>query len=360
MPDLKPEIRRKIPFLLAAAVIAGLLAIEFFWPAPSAENPPDSAAPVAVVRVSRQDLHETYQTIGTVAGLTEVRIVSQVEGILTATPVRPGDRVRTGQTLASLDDRLLRAELAQAEAAARRSTEDLDRVRRLAELEIVETARLEAAIAQQAIDQAAADRLRTQISLGRFPSPLNGVVTTQYAYPGDTIQKGSALFGLAEISRLRVIAKLPEDIAARLAPGMSATVRTDESAVDSAVTVMRVYPAADPVSHQTTVELDAGPAFPSLQPGFLVRVRLVLVERPSVLALDRRAVPDAMPGDMVRLLLVRDGRAESRAVQIGAVGETHVEIAGGLAEGDMVIWRGGSQLTAGDPVRLIEGPGAAE
>ena len=347
---------QRLPLILAVAIVVGLLVFEFVGISERSDAPQESApAPVTVTRVSRVDLNESYLSVGTVAGLAEVRIMSQIEGVVTAVLVRPGDRITAGQTLATLDDRLLRAELTQAEAAAQRSTDDLTRTRGLTERGIVETARLEAVVAQEAIDRAAVDRLRTQISLSRFPSPFDGVVTEQLAYPGDTVRSGSPLFGLADVSRLRIITKVPENIAARLTPGMTASVRMDDpDATELHARVSRVYPAADPVSHQTTAELDAGAVFPHLQPGFLVRLRLMLAERPGVLALGRQVVPDAMPHDTVALMVVRGGIAESRDVQLGAINETHVEVVNGLEENEVVVSRGGARLASGDPVRVID------
>ncbi|HEX4933604.1 MAG TPA: efflux RND transporter periplasmic adaptor subunit, partial [Gemmatimonadaceae bacterium] len=73
----------------------------------------------------------------------------------------------------------------------------------------------------------------------------------------------------------------------------------------------------------------------SLGDGYRVDARIVLVERPSVIA-----VP---PGALVRngsdwaAFVVEGKRASLRRLQIGAMGDAAVEVRSGLREGDEVI-----------------------
>jgi membrane fusion protein (multidrug efflux system) len=339
--------------LIVSGVVLALIVLSLVdFGAEDVARSADAAAPVVTVRVVRADLRETYSTVGTVAGRSEVTIAAQTEGVLREVAVQPGDRVERGRTLAALDDRALRAELAQAESALDRSTAELERVEQLAESGIAEARRLESATAQHGIDRAAVERLDTQLSQSRFPSPFDGIVTAQHAYPGDTVQSGSPIVSLADVAQLRIIAKVPFTVASRLGPGAVARLEPPDGA-ELAATVALVHPAADPVSHQTVVELDAGDAFPRLQPGFIVKIALTLAERPRALVLDRRAVPEARAGSEVDLFVVRDGRGERRTVRLGLIVEDGAEVASGLAEGDAVVIRGGAQLTDGAPVRIV-------
>lgn len=352
---MKSKFSQLLPFL----IVAGITVVMFLLPhfsAPKESAKPKDKGPTAVTtaRVTRGDLRETYQTVGAVAGQAEIKITSQVEGVLQEVAVKIGERVKKGQTLATLDDRLLRAELAQAEAALKRSTEELKRVQQLADKGIAEAKRLETSAAQQQMDHAVAEKFQTQLFLSRFPSPFAGIVTARFAYPGDTLRSGSQVFALADVARLRVFAKVPDTIASRLKQGAAAVLRNDAAShAEFRATVAEIYPAADPVSHQTTIELDAGDVFPKLQPGFLVKIWLELAEHKNALTLDRRAVPDAAAHSTVQLVVVRDGRAELRKVQLGVVLENQVEIGSGLDEGDTVVLRGGEKLKNGDAVRVV-------
>lgn len=64
---------------------------------------------VALAEVSRRDLEETFQTVGTVESPQKVEISPKVSGRIEALELHPGDRVRKGDLLVRLD----RAELQQ-------------------------------------------------------------------------------------------------------------------------------------------------------------------------------------------------------------------------------------------------------
>lgn len=352
---MKSKFLQLLPFLIVAGIAAVLFLLPRFGPPRKSAKPKDRGpTAVTTVRVARGDLRETYQTVGTVAGQTEIKITSQVEGVLQEVAARIGERVKKGQTLARLDDRLLRPELTQAEAALKRSSEELKRVQQLANKGIAEAKRLEAAAVQQQMDQAAVEKFQTQLSLSRFSSPFDGIVTAQFAYLGDTIRSGSPVFALADVARLRVFAKVPDTIATRLKQGAAALLRSDAgNNAEFPAIVAEIYPAADPVSHQTTIELDAGDVFPRLQPGFLVKIQLELAEHKNALTLDRRVAPDAAAHSTIQLAVVHDGQAELRKVQLGVVLENQVEIVSGLNDSDAVVLRGGEKLKNGDAVRVI-------
>ncbi|GEM_PF-4445931 len=347
-----------LPLLLVGGVTATLfvypyLAQKIASPIVQKQKGP---TPVTTAKVSKGDLVEAYQSMGTAAGWSEIKLVSQIEGVLMSADVAPGTVVRKGQGLATLDARLLRASLEQAEASLRRSTEERSRVEQLAEKQLASQARLQTVVAQHHADKAAAERLSTQISLSQFPSPINGVVTAQHLYPGDTVRPGSALYSLADISRIRIVAKVPEHIAAHLKAGDAVSVTSDAAGGNERQAVVaRVHPAADPLSHQVTVELDAGAAFPDLKPGYLVTVKFTTAARKDVLTLPRTAIRDDPAQGNVKLRVVREGHVEVRKVKLGLVLEDSVEVQKGLEAGEQVIVSGGDKLKDGAEVVLADG-----
>lgn len=363
---MKTKLSRHLPLLIVLGVTAVLYVAPQFsgfmsTSATDAIQEASAFTPVAVIPVTIGDVRETYQAIGTAAATAEIQLVAQVAGILDRVDVQVGSRVERGQVLAGLDERLLQAELAQAKANADRSTAELNRVRQLYESNIAEGRRLEEAQAQQRIDQAALEALQVQLSLSRFPSPFDGIVTGQFAYPGDTLRAGSRLFSLADVSNMRVLVKIPQTVTARLQQGANAELESETVPGEVLLaTVTRIHPTSDPVSHQTIVELDAGNVYPQLHPGDLVKARLSLTERQQTLLLDRRIAPEAVSGGSTEIVLVRDGIAERRTVRLGLVLDSEVEILEGLDAGDLVVVRGAGNLETGDTVRIIGGSPRAE
>lgn len=353
---MKTTLKDAVPLLVVLGLTVVIYAAPHLVGGEGSGTSLDERSPTAVTvsPVLRGDLHETYLTVGTASALSEVELVAQLGGIIESIDAQVGSSVKKGQVLAALDERLIAADIIQAEAQARRSAAELARVQQLFDSNIAEARRFEAAQAQQQIDQAVLERLQTQLSLSRFPSPFDGIVTGTFADAGASVSSGATLFTLANVDRMRVLVKIPETVAARLATGASATV-VAAAAPDEELPaqVTKVYPASDPLSHQTTVELDAGAVYPRLQPGALVEVRLTLAEHRQTLFVDRNVIPDAVAASTVDVAVASNGIVERRTVQLGAVLDERIQIRGGLDEGDLVIVRGGRGLAGGEPIQIM-------
>jgi HlyD family secretion protein len=81
-----------------------------------------------------------------------------------------------------------------------------------------------------------------------------------------------------------------------------------------------------------------------------VNVEIVVAERSSVLAVPRAAVH--RDGSRRYVLVVRDGRAQRRPIEVGLVGSVDVEVLAGLAEGERVILPGAVPVEDGQRVSL--------
>ena len=94
-------------------------------------NPADIVAEVTVTRVERADISSLLTVTGTIAALPnqDVRVSSLVPGRVASMMVAEGDRVRAGQVLAKIDDRPIRDQLHQAEAAVEQAKASRDNAR---------------------------------------------------------------------------------------------------------------------------------------------------------------------------------------------------------------------------------------
>jgi len=359
MPIRLRSITSRVPLLVVVTMTVAL----FIRPYLRRENAASSevatpesveAVPVTTVAVVRGDLEQTYRATGVVAPAFEAKVGAQVDGVVRDVLVEVGGRVVRDQSLAALDDRVLRADLEQAEAALARSEDERQRVALLAERRLTDAKREQAAIAQHRIDQATVSKLQTLLSLTTFPSPIAGIVTTRLVQPGDHIQAGTHMFTIADVSRLRVFAKVPEQVALRINKGVVAAVEVEGIGQTRwRATVQRVYPTSDPISHQTIVELDLGSSYPSLRPGLQTTVVLTTDQRSEALVLNRGAVADIPADGVLHVFVIEGGRARARQVQLGLVLEDRLEITAGVAEGDAVIVQTGGRVRDGTPVRLV-------
>nr|WP_319527348.1 efflux RND transporter periplasmic adaptor subunit [Pseudomonas laurentiana] len=220
----KPTSTRLLISLLTLVIAATAF---WFWNRPSANRPETRAAiPVRVVKVKQEDVPRYVSTIGSVLSLHSVVIRAQVEGILTRLLVKEGQMVKQGDLLATLDDRAIRASLAQAQAQLEQSQAqlqvanvDLKRYRLLSTDNSVSRQTLDQ---QQALvnrlhatilgDQAAIAAAQVQLSYTQIRSPVSGRVGIRTVDEGNLLRGNDAqgLFSVTQIDPIGVEFSLPQ------------------------------------------------------------------------------------------------------------------------------------------------------
>jgi membrane fusion protein (multidrug efflux system) len=332
---------------------------------------------VDLAAASRETVAEEITIVGNLIGRATVEIVPKVGGRLEEVRVQLGDPVREGQLIARLEDREVREQVRQAEAAfavgqatIRQRDADLtfaetnvERSRSLFTRQLLPRqtlddaeARYQSAVAQLDLARAQFDQARARldelrITLGhmRIVSPVDGFVSRRDLDPGGFASSSAPVASVVDIRVVRLVANLVERDLRRVTPGTPA--RVDVDAFPGEVfegRVARIAPVLDPATRTAQMEVEIpNPSF-RLKPGMYARVALQLGRRERALVVPRNALVDV---DGRRgVFLVEGGQAKFQLVEVGLQDERVVEIVGGLAEGQAVVTTGASALREGDPV----------
>lgn len=338
---------------VALAIFALVLATACSKPQKPEGQKGATAVAVEVVAVRRGPVAARAMGTGEVMALHEVKLTSQIEASIRAVHAEIGDSIRARQLVIELDSRLLQSELAEAEATLGRSSAEAVRARRLVDSGLGEERRLEAAIAQESIDRARVESLRTRLGFCRLTSPFAGLLTARIGYPGDLARPGSHLATIADVSKLRLIVPLPEEEAAVLEAGTPVYVRIDalgDRTHDARVS--RIWPTTEPGTHRVNVEVDLGAAWPAIKPGYMARATFELSRRDGALLAPRGALLRGAERDRAELFVIDRDLARKRPVRIGLGSTDEVEVIEGLAEGEQVVVRGAENLADGVRVRV--------
>ena len=209
-----------------AALVVGLALYLTLGRHPASAPVAVKAVPVSVIQVHQQDVPRYLSAIGSVQSLHSVQIRPQVEGVLTRVLVKEGQSVRAGDLLATLDDRSIRASLAQAQAQLGQSQAqqqvaevDLKRYRLLSEDNGISRQTLDQ---QQALvnqlkagilgNQAAIAAAQVQLSYTQIRSPVTGRVGIRNVDEGNLVRTSDAqgLFSVTQIDPIAVEFALPQ------------------------------------------------------------------------------------------------------------------------------------------------------
>ncbi len=327
---------------------------------------------------------------GYVTARRQATVSAKVTGKVREVRIEEGQRVAAGDVMAILDDsearvevELRRAQVAsaraqqtQAEAESANADREYARQRELAALKLTSASALDAARTQgealraRASSQKSAVRVadealnaaQVQLDNTIVRAPFAGVVTVKAAQPGEMISPVSAGGGsirtgigtVVDMDSLEIQVDVSEAYINRVQPGQKV-----EAVLNAypewriPAEVIAIVPTADRSKATVKVRIALGTKDPRIVPEMGVRVAF-LESQPA--AGDARPPPRGVlvPIQAVRqdagkdvVFLMREGRAERRAVTLGGTLGDSRQVQAGVSAGDTVIVEA--------PVNLVEG-----
>lgn len=313
------------------------------------------AAEVPTVAVQRAGAGGVMDIEGSVQPVRQATVAAQVGGSVLQLAVKAGDRVKSGQLIARIDDRdaaagVLRSDaaIAQAQAEATNARLGAERSRDLRAKGFVSQAALDVAETQYKAAQAGlaqAQAARSQAALARgfasVTAPFDGIVQATHLDTGDLATPGRPIATLYAPGALRAVVQVGASLAdgVRAATRVVVTLPSGQTVVPERRTELAT---ADPVSQTIEWRLDLpAVATAGVMPGQMVRVRFEGAA-PKAAAAD--AAPIRVPaaavlrrGELTAVYAVQGEQFVLRAVRVGADrGSEGVEILAGLKVGDRV------------------------
>jgi RND family efflux transporter MFP subunit len=284
-------------------------------------------------------------------------------GMVTRVLVQPGDWVRAGQTLATVErsvqteqGRSLAAQVDVARADAKLAQAQLDRAKALVGRGFISAADIDQRTAtrdaaQARVNVAIAQLKEQQARTGRLDirAPAAGLVLTRTVEPGQIVGSGSAvLFRLAKDGEMEMRAQVAEADLATLRPGNSAMVTPIGSTTAFAGRVWQVSPVVDPQSRQGIARV-ALPYNAAIRPGGFASATITSGSGNAPL-LPESAVQSDAKGSYVYIVNGRN-QVERRDVTVGQVSDNGVAVTGGISGTEKIVTSAGAFLTPGQKVK---------
>ncbi len=359
---------------LAIAAVAITLGVTGWrwWSGRNADPEADdqAIATVQVIKLKAAKASPDLTLPGDLQAYASAPIHAQVSGYLQKWYFDIGAPVKKGDLLAQIDPRPYEAALAQARGTLARDSAtlanarvDLDRYRTLAAQNAVSAQRLstqQASVEAQAgiveADRAQVSKAAINLAYTRIEAPFDGIVTSRAVDVGNLVTVGTPsstpLFTVADQSKLRLYARVPQNYAPYIRDGMTVTFtvpqypgRTFDARL--AASAGAVASATGTMLVQFSVDNKDG----ALQPGAYAEVKFPLppgahgIRVPATALLFRdegMQVATVDAGGHVRLKTVKIAR------DLGA----SVDISAGISRNDRIIDNPADALQDGDLVKI--------
>lgn len=345
----------KLPTLLATVVVLST----------TLSNSTLAQAPIAVVETSAAEQRQLAPEIwvpGTVVARYDAMISAEVEGRLNWV-ADIGDRVSRGDSLATIDDRMLQLQRSNNESDIKRIESELayqarqiDRLQALSAQNNTSKAELDAAQSRQEMlsQDATAARIALRTTLlaidkTRVAAPFGGIVAVREMSPGEFTREGQHLVRLVNTELLEVSARAPLSVSRHTQNGDSVRVKGDFS--EAAHKLRALIPVGDVRSRMIEVRVDL------TQTGWVIGEAVQIALRNGEIS-ESIAVPrDALVlrNNGVSVFTVdSDGVAHKVSVVTGAGSGSFIGVRGSLESDTQVVVRGAENLRDGQQVKVIK------
>jgi len=390
-----PGTGRKIKIsagVIVVALVCGFLVVHLFKASGESQLRDVSKAessrlpPVNVITVRSSAATRPLTLPGETAAWYESTLYARVNGYVAKWFVDIGEHVRRGQILATIDTPELdadltaaRAELTASEAQVKvraaeaefaKSTNerwrdspkgvvsDQEREAKRADYDSA-VAKLNAARAQVALDQARVDRFMALAQFKQVTAPFDGTVTERRVDIGNLVTAGSTsgntlLYRLSQETPMRVFVDVPQSAAGELMKAGVQVQITASNIPGRTLTgeVARTAKAINPQARTMRVEVDIPNADQALVPGMYVDVSFALqssnlVQVPAAALMFRSSGPQVAVVDGA-------GRVSFRKVTIARDDGNVVELGAGVSPGEKVALNISSQISDGQTVAVSE------
>ena len=402
-PQLLAWLRRWIGWIVAAAVLVGVAA---YFGTPYVLGPI-----VSTDQVKRQDIVQTVVASGQIQTPFRINVGAQVTATVLDVPVAEGQVVKLGDLLIQHDDNEAREAVrlaqsvveqsrarlnqlqavtapsadeskAQAQAALRNSQQIHDRILtlqrqgfatqstlddarraldvaqsqvRAAELQAV-TSRpggMDYLYAQTQLAQSQAGLRSAEAKLGYYQikASRDGTLISRNVERGNIVQPGAALMVLAPSGQTQIVMQIDEVNLGLLQLGQKTTVSADaypKQTFDAQLTFINPSIDAQRGSVEIKLTVPNPPAY--LRQDMTVSAEIEVARRAQAIVVETNSIHD-LTSSKPWVLVVEGGRARRRDITIGTIGDTAVEVAAGLAPGELVVHGQTTKLVDGQRVR---------
>jgi RND family efflux transporter MFP subunit len=387
------------PSIVLGGVLLGVLSCLVITGCQQKQPEPASASAL-IAPVTRGDLASTLTVAGEFQPYQEVELHAKVSGYIRRINVDIGDRVKSGQVIATLEVPELNAQVAGSQAEVKHSQSEIARAQsevtlaeanytaihaaytRLAEAakrrpglvaeQELDDSRAKDADAQAKINvaKAALDATQEQLGVSKadnqrvqslenysvVTAPFTGVITMRYADVGSLIQAGTTsntqsmpVVKVAQSDLLRLRMPVPEEDVPFIKIGGDVQITLQNTGKVIPGKIIRFTRELAESTRTMLAEVDVPNPDLTLSSGMTAETTIVLQAQKNVLTVPAGAVLKA-DGQAYVLIVGANNKVQKVPVTLGIQGSDRVEITQGLAEHQSVIVSGQANYEPGQTV----------
>lgn len=361
--------------IIGLVIVVVLVLVVCIWYSAHRSSAPikEEPIPVKLATVQLKTLPVSVSAIGTVIAPNDVTLMAKQPGQITSIDFKPGQLVKKGQILFTINDTQEQAVALEKKASLTNAKADYERYLKLKNAGAN-------AYSEEQFDQMKATYLAAKgnynwavkaVNDTRIKAPFGGTISVTEPVRGQTTSSGTSLSRITQLTvgsyvkvgqqladvvdlkDLQVQYSLPQEDLSKTKIGQAVQFRTDSYA--GQVFNGKVIYRSPSLSSQTrTFEVRASLDNHAglLSPGMLLEVDQIVNPARRMMVIPAIAIIPDLEG--YHVFVIQKGKVLSKPVKVGKHYGPEVELLSGLKPGDTLIGTGMNKVVEGDQVKVVK------
>jgi membrane fusion protein (multidrug efflux system) len=315
---------------------------------------PDAAASAKITYVkamplTTQEFAHFVEANGRLEAVNNVFVSPQMGGALTKVLVKEGDFVGQGQTIATIDNSIMRNSMNEIKIQLETAKTLFDRQKALWDQKIgTEVQYIQSKAQVESLEKRLAT-LMAQDAQNIVKSPIAGYVDEVRMKAGEMASPGLGIVRVVNLNDLKVVARIPDTYAGTIKNGDIVEVEFPDLQKSLKARLSFVSQTVDPVTRTFVTEAKI-PLDKQLKPNLTAKIKIKDQARAAAVVIPRNLVQHTERGDIVYVAENEGGKqiARGKVVTTGLSYGGDIEILSGLQAGETLITEGYQELVDGD------------
>ena len=316
----------------------------------SQEKPPTN---VVTLTLQPTTITDRINLPGSIEPWTRLPLMAKLNGTITEVLVKEGDRVKTGDILARIEDDDFRIAVERAEAAYNLAKADYGRDKAIYDKGVIATAALDTNRTNMQKAKADYENAKLQLSRTRITSPMDGIIRRLDAKVGLQLSVGDPLAEILDTDHMKGVIGIPEsDVTA--VRKLAEVALTVQALGDKIVTGKKHFlsPSPETTARLYNLELDINNSGGEVLDGMFVRADIIKEQIADTIVVPFYSVISR--NDEQYVFIEEDGLARKRMVSLGIMEKWMVQITEGLKPGDNLLVEGHREVKDNQKVTIIK------
>lgn len=307
---------------------------------------------VAVTPVSAQNFQHYVEFQGRLDAKNNIFVSPQVGGAITNLYVKEGDFVKQGQTIAAIDNSVMKQSLQEVEVQLETAKVFYNKQKNLWDQKIgTEVQYIQARSNVESLEKRMAT-LQSQLAMTKVTAPMNGFVDEIRQRAGELAAPGLGIVRIVNSDNLKVVAQAADSYAGTIKQGDVVAIKFPDLGKETTAKLSFVSQTVNPASRTFTIEASVPKIDKQLKPNMTAIMNVNDQTKSNAIIINRNVIQQDESGNIVYVAVTEGGKklARSRKITTGLTYGADIEIVSGLQAGDLLITQGYQDLVDGQPI----------